>query len=79
MWLKGVVMCVHFNGLIPKKTFAQFHISPNVTEREFLTEDELKTLMTHELGMSNCSIFVTFLFSPASLPSLFRGHQGTNQ
>mgnify|MGYP002614989260 FL=1 len=64
MWLKGVVMCVHFNGLIPKKTFAQFHISPNVTE------DELKTLMTHELGMSNCSIFVTFLFSPASLPSL---------
>ena len=69
-WLKGVVMCVHFNGLIPKKTFAQFHISPNVTEREFLTEDELKTLMTHELGMSNCSIFVTFLFSPASLPSL---------
>ena len=70
MWLKGVVMCVHFNGLIPKKTFAQFHISPNVTEREFLTEDELKTLMTHELGMSNCSIFVTFLFSPASLPSL---------
>ena len=31
MWLKGVVMCVHFNGLIPKKTFAQFHISPNVT------------------------------------------------
>ena len=70
MWLKGVVMCVHFNGLIPKKTFAQFHISPNVTEREFLTEDELKTLMTHELGMSNCSIFVTFLFSPVSLPSL---------
>ncbi|EDN84355.1 hypothetical protein PARMER_04443 [Parabacteroides merdae ATCC 43184] len=41
-----------------------------MTEREFLTEDELKTLMTHELGMSNCSIFVTFLFSPASLPSL---------
>ena len=70
MWLKGDVMCVHFHGLIPKKTFAQFHISPNVTEREFLTEDELKTLMTHELGMSNCSIFVTFLFSPASLPSL---------
>ena len=70
MWLKGVVMCVHFNGLIPKKTFAQFHISPNVKEREFLTEDELRTLMTHELGMSNCSIFVTFLFSPASLPSL---------
>lgn len=78
MWLKGVVMCVHFNGLIPKKTFAQFHISPNVTEREFLTEDELKTLMTHELGMSNCSIFVTFLFSPASLPSFVDIKELTN-
>ena len=70
MWLKGVVMRAHFNGLIPRNPFAQFHISPNVKEREYLTEDELKTLMTHELGMSNCSIFVTFLFSPASLPSL---------
>ena len=30
MWLKGVVMRAHFNGLIPRNPFAQFHISPNV-------------------------------------------------
>lgn len=42
MWLKGVVMKAHYNGLIPRNPFAQFHISPNVKEREYLTEDELK-------------------------------------
>ena len=30
MWLKGVVMRAHYNGLIPRNPFAQFHISPNV-------------------------------------------------
>ena len=48
MWLKGVVMRAHYNGLIPRNPFAQFHISPNVKEREYLTEDEIKTIMTHE-------------------------------
>ena len=41
MWLKGVVMRAHFNGHIPRNPFAQFHISPNTKEREYLTEDEL--------------------------------------
>ena len=45
MWLKGVVMRAHFNGHIPRNPFAQFHISPNTKEREYLTENELKTLM----------------------------------
>ena len=36
------VMRAHFNGLIPRNPFAQFHISPNVKEREFLTEDEVE-------------------------------------
>ncbi len=36
MWLKGVVMRAHFNELIPRDPFAQFHISPNVKEREYL-------------------------------------------
>ena len=45
MWLKGVVMRAHFNGHISRNPFAQFHISPNTKEREYLTEDELKTLM----------------------------------
>ena len=41
-------MRAHFNGLIPRNPFAQFHISPNVKEREFLTKDELKAVITHE-------------------------------
>lgn len=48
MWLKGVVMRAHYNGLIPRNPFAQFHISPNVKEREYLTEDEIKTILSHE-------------------------------
>ena len=48
MWLKGVVMRAHYNGLIPRNPFAQFHISPNVKEREYLTEDEIKRIMAHE-------------------------------
>ena len=31
-----------------KNPFAQFHISPNCKEREFLTEEELKQVMTHD-------------------------------
>ena len=27
MWLKGVALHAHFNGLIPRNPFAQFHIS----------------------------------------------------
>lgn len=38
MWLKGVVMCAHYNGLMPRNPFAQFHISPKVKEREYLTQ-----------------------------------------
>ena len=34
MWLKGVVMRAHYNGLMPRNPFAQFHISPNVKERD---------------------------------------------
>ena len=48
MWLKSVVMRAHYNGLIPRNPFAQFHISPNVKEREYLTEDEIKRIMAHE-------------------------------
>ncbi len=50
IWLKGVVMRAHYNGLIPRNPFAQFHISPNVKEREYLTEDEIKRVMAHEFG-----------------------------
>ena len=69
MWLKGVVMRAHFNGLIPRNPFAQFHISPNVKEREYLTEDELKTLMTHEFGDAKLS-YIRDIFVFASFTAL---------
>ncbi len=69
MWLKGVVMRAHFNGLIPRNPFAQFHISPNVKEREYLTEDELKALMTHEFGNAKHS-YIRDIFVFASFTAL---------
>lgn len=48
IWLKGVVMRAHYNGLIPRNPFTLFYISPNVKEREFLTEDEIKRIMAYE-------------------------------
>ena len=69
MWLKGVVMRAHFNGMIPRNPFAQFHISPNVKEREFLTEDELKAVMTHEFTDPKLS-YIRDLFVFASFTAL---------
>lgn len=69
MWLKGVVMRAHFNGLIPRNPFAQFHISPNVKEREFLTEDELKVLMTHDSEDSKLA-YIRDIFIFASFTAL---------
>ena len=69
MWLKGVVMRAHFNGLIPRNPFAQFHISPNVKEREFLTEDELKAVMTHEFANPKLA-YIRDLFVFASFTAL---------
>ena len=66
MWLKGVVMRAHFNGHIPRNPFAQFHISPNTKEREYLTENELKTLM--EFQFKDPKNSVIFLFSPVLPP-----------
>ena len=69
MWLKGVVMRAHFNGKIPRNPFVQFHVSPNTKERAFLTEDELKTLVSHEFKDSH-SAFVRDLFVFASFTAL---------
>ena len=70
MWLKGVVMRAHYNGKIPRNPFAQFHISPNCKEREFLTEDELKAVITHEFEDDNLAfvrdIFVFVCFTALS-------------
>ena len=61
MWLKSVVMRAHYNGLIPRNPFAEFHISLNVKEREYLTEDEIKVIMTHEFENPSLA-FVRDLF-----------------
>ena len=70
MWLKGVVLRAHYNGKIPRNPFAQFHISPNCKEREFLTEDELKAVVTHEFENDNMAfvrdIFVFVCFTALS-------------
>ena len=76
MWLKGVVLRAHYNGKIPRNPFAQFHISPNCKEREFLTEEELKTVVTHEFEDDNLAfvrdifVFVCFVSVPLSANAL---------
>jgi hypothetical protein len=62
MWLKGVVLRAHYNGKIPRNPFAQFHISPNCKEREFLTEEELKQVMTHDFEDADLA-FVRDIFA----------------
>ncbi len=62
-------MRAHYNGLMPRNPFAQFHISPNVKEREFLTEDELKAVMTHEFTDSKLA-YIRDLFVFASFTAL---------
>ena len=69
MWLKGVVVRAHFNGLIPRNPFAQFRISPNVKERELLTEDELKAVMTYEFTDPRLA-YIRDLFVFASFTAL---------
>ena len=54
-------MRAHYNGKIPRNPFAQFHIIPNCKEREFLTEDELKQVMTHEFEEADLA-FVRDIF-----------------
>ena len=61
MHLKGVVGRAHDNGKIQRNVFAQFHISPKCKERTFLTEEELKTVMTHEFEDGNLA-FIRDLF-----------------
>ena len=53
-----------------RNPFAQFHISPNCKEREFLTEEELKAVVTHEFDDDNLAfvrdIFVFVCFTALS-------------
>ena len=69
MLLKGVIIRAHNNGLIPRNPFANFHMRPNVAERSYLTETELKDLMTHEFEDSSLA-FCRDIFVFASLTAL---------
>ena len=69
MLLKGVIIRAHNNGLIPRNPFANFHMRPNVAERSYLTEMELKALMTHEFEDANLA-FCRDIFVFASLTAL---------
>ena len=74
MHLKGVVGRAHDNGKIQRNVFAQFHISPKCKERTFLTEEELKTVMTHEFEDANLAfirdMFVFMNFTALSFVDL---------
>lgn len=48
MWVKTIVSRAHYNGQIPRNPFVQFRINPNTKEREYLTENEIRTLLEHE-------------------------------
>ena len=48
--LKSIVSHAHKNGLIPRDPFANCHISGGNKEREFLTEEEVQTLMAHRFN-----------------------------
>lgn len=46
--LKGVVTRAHVRGQLKWNPFAQFHIAKNIRPREYLTEEEIVQLMTHD-------------------------------
>ena len=69
IWVKGVVMRAHQNGHIPRNPFAQFHLPRNVKEREYLTEDELKQVMTHKFEDAELA-FIRDIFVFASFTAL---------
>jgi hypothetical protein len=47
--VKSVVTRAHCNGQLHRNPFAQYHVSPDVKERQFLTEEELQRMMGIEL------------------------------
>ena len=59
----------HYNGLTPRNPFAQYRVNQNVKEREYLTEDEIKTVMTHEFSNRKLA-YIRDLFVFASFTAL---------
>ena len=59
----------HYNGLTPRNPFAQYCVNQNVKEREYLTEDEIKTVMAHEFSNRKLA-YIWDLFVFASFTAL---------
>lgn len=54
--LKHIVTSAHMNGKISRNPFARYHVTPNVKQREFLTEEELKLLSEIKLENKNWAL-----------------------
>ena len=74
MWVKTIVSRAHYNGLIPRNPFAQFRITPNVKEREYLTEGEIRQLIEHEFSDATLAftrdLFVFACFTGVALDKM---------
>lgn len=69
MWLKTIVAKAHYNGQTPRNPFAQYRVNQNIKDRIYLTEDEIKTIMTHEFANSKLA-YIRDLFVFASFTAL---------
>ena len=59
----------HYNGQTPRNPFAQYRVNQNIKDRIYLTEDEIKTMMTHEFANSKLA-YIRDLFVFASFTAL---------
>lgn len=63
-YLKKIVLNAHLSGEIKGNPFHKFRLSPNVKQREFLSEKELKILLNYKFKQNRHSRTVEiFLFS----------------
>ena len=71
MWLKTIVFKAYYNGLTPRNPFAQYRVNQNIKERQYLTEDEIKAVMTHEFADKKLAyIRDLFVFASFTAPTL---------
>ena len=69
MWLKTIVAKAHYNGLTSRNPFAQYRVNQNIKDRAYLTEDEIKAVMTHEFTDGKLA-YIRDLFIFASFTAL---------
>ena len=60
--LKMIVTKAHNNGTIPANPLAYYHVTQEVKERGYLTEDELKVMIAHDFSSSSKLEIVRDLF-----------------